>query len=340
MFSELDDFFGKLDEKDNSESIEEIFGTIEEENSEKELLKNELSSEDDVIKSKEIKDDGLNKELLDDLLFDESSMKKKIESAESAELEKSKESVTIPKELFSRLLDLLPDKKEDTRTSVKSNDINVDAFAKVIKDLVSGNSEHSGMVGRPIYMSEIDNDDILSPPALFFSMCQSTIIFDDIKNGRAVMIPIQPVKFSNLLRYQNPKDKEEIIAKCVAVVHSKKQADFIRNHSLFGIKYFEDVRGNSSNITNSFADKLAIAYAKVSSMSESDVHRKIINLDIKVDTMDISILRKKLAERIATNMQNEESVNDQFQRAYEITLNSIGGSSSGVMQKDLSIQTY
>lgn len=175
-----------------------------------------------------------------------------------------------------------------------------------------------GMFAKMLSVEEIPMEDLLPRPVLFFAFCHTTTIYDDVKNGHDINMPFKPVKFAPLLRYEDPVMKGKMITQCCAVVHSKKQAEFIRKHSLFGVKYFEK-REDTKAVSSEYAEKLVRIHSDLSRMSEFEIKQKCINSNIHIDTPDVNELRKKLAKVMAMEQLEEDNkrayqeVNDTFE---------------------------
>lgn len=143
-------------------------------------------------------------------------------------------------------------------------------------------------------------DDYLEYPAVFFSFSSEYAIHADIRNGRESLPPLNDfIKFKRLYRYSRKGAGRavETVAVSQATVRSKTTADWLRNHTLFGIKFFENINDvNSIDVT--FAEKMAEAASRVSSMSDMQVIERSRNEDIPTHT-DLDKLRKELIQKLA-----------------------------------------
>lgn len=94
---------------------------------------------------------------------------------------------------------------------------------------------------RSVSMDEIDPEDVLEDPVLFFCWGSATAIWDDYRNGLAIDTPYKrPIVFYPLSRMRS-KVTGKIQTICFAKVYSKKEAEFVRRHSEWQSKYFQSI---------------------------------------------------------------------------------------------------
>ena len=217
-----------------------------------------------------------------------------------------KDVVTIPVELLESLMEMAKNGKSSNSTEEK--------FEKLVKNLtgaIRDNSEiDTRFLGqRPIPFEEVDKEDILDTPAFFFAHSVSRTIWDDYRQGSAIQIPYgRPVKFKTVSRFltQGNAKNPSFLTVSAAIVHSKKVADFLRNHTEFKITFFEKFT-DGKDITAAMAEKLSVAFNMVSQMSEHEVGAACAREGIAIDTMDFGELRRKLATKRARRMLQSES---------------------------------
>lgn len=236
---------------------------------------------------------------------------------ESSEEQTSAPMSMIPTDLLQQLIAVIGKVTSDNKvdkidTNLLANAI-VDGFA-----MKEGN--RNGVVNRRTYTKDtLPFDDLLEKPVMFFAFCNTTIIFDDVvKGGLTVNTPHHPIVFNPYLRYEQPGQKGKVITQCMALVWSKKQVEFIRNHSLFSIEYFEKL-SDATNYSVDLIDKVVAAYERVKHLNEYQVKQKCIELNINIDTQDFKVLRKKIAHVMAQDIQKAED----FARAMEVEDTSI-----------------
>ena len=175
----------------------------------------------------------------------------------------------------------------------------------------------------PIDVSEIDPDDYVKTPVEFFAWCHSTNIWDDIRQGRPVKTPYRrPIRFKHLYRVVKTSEGRGKIVQsvCRVVLHSKKEIEFVRSHTLFGIKYFE-TSGQASSVDIKKAAKLAEVYQRISKLSPSEINFTARQLhsegykEINLNTLDVDEVRRSVANALA-----EKEIKDTRERYEKIVL--------------------
>lgn len=223
-------------------------------------------------------------------------------------LQFSKEEITS---LISSMNTLLTRLVSD---GAKSATLDTNVIARAIKDgIASANNSTLGRV-RIYESNEIPTEDILETPAVFFSNKVMTAIFDDYKKGIPVQCPFGSIVFKPIARYQSPTDKNKIITQSMAVVWSKRQAEFVRNHTDFNILFFEKV-SHYKDLSTDRLEKVAECYNTVKRYTEFEVQERCIKSGIKIDTDDFTELRKRLAYKMAEThiLASEEFYNKQIE---------------------------
>ncbi len=223
----------------------------------------------------------------------------------------------IPTDLLQQLISVIGKVTSDN----KVDKIDTNLLANAIVDgfsMKEGN--RNGVVNRRTYTKDtLPMEDLLEKPVMFFAFCNSTIIFDDVvKGGLTVNAPYHPIVFNPYLRYEQPGQKGKIITQCMALVWSKQQVEFVRNHSLFSIEYFEKL-SDATNYSVDLIDKVVAAYERVKHLNEFQVKQRCIEMNINIDTQDFKILRKKIAHVMAQEIQKAED----FARLTEVEDSSI-----------------
>ena len=81
------------------------------------------------------------------------------------------------------------------------------------------------------------------------------------------------------------------------ILRSKKEAEWVRNHTLFGIKYFESTK-DAQSVDRIFADKLVEASNMLNGMSQFEVIERAKAEQLAI-TPDVDEVRKRLSYHIA-----------------------------------------
>ncbi len=224
----------------------------------------------------------------------------------------NQEMTMMPTELLQQLIAVIG--KVTTDNKVDKIDTNLLANA-IVDGFAMKEGNRNGVVNKRTYTKDtLPLEDILEKPVMFFAFCNTTIIFDDVvKGGLTINAPYHPIVFNPYLRYEQPGQKGKIITQCMALVWSKKQVEFVRNHSLFSIEYFEKL-SDATNYSVDLIDKVVAAYERVKHLNEFQVKQKCIEMNINIDTQDFKVLRKKIAHVMAQDIQKAE----EFSRVQEV----------------------
>ena len=157
-------------------------------------------------------------------------------------------------------------------------------------------------------VEDVDVKDYLDDPAIFYCYSFSHIVMDDKRWGHPVKTPYgRPIRFKPLYRYVKPGssrfDQEIISMSCVSI-RSKKEADWIRNHTHFGIRYFETPK-EAQTVDRVFADILVEMSNMLNSMSQFEVIQRAKAESVQI-TPDVDDVRKRLTYHLAEKMMKTE----------------------------------
>lgn len=149
--------------------------------------------------------------------------------------------------------------------------------------------------------ADIDKDDYLDTPVVLFCYSHSHICMGDKRFGQAVKTPYDtPIRFKHLMRYKKPgtsRYNDEMITMSSISIRSKKEAIWMKKHTLFGIKYFEDIQEVQS-VSKTFSDKLVETSMHLNTMSEYEVIERAKAEKIEITT-DVDDIRRRLVYIIA-----------------------------------------
>lgn len=150
---------------------------------------------------------------------------------------------------------------------------------------------------------EIDMDDILEEPAMFFAYSTRYSVWDDKRSGQYVATPYQkPIHFQPHLRYlkqgtENTRFGKQFISISQAVVHSKREAEFLRDHTFFGIKFHEKI-GDAIDIEPEVSDAVTRIANRTDNMSQIDVIKQCKNLGLPM-MEDVKVMKRMLVRKLA-----------------------------------------
>lgn len=223
------------------------------------------------------------------------------EKSEDAE----EEFVKLPKGMFDRILSLAEGKQVETKESDLAKLLAL--FTKSQRNPNDGD-KNSNYGMPPITDSNIDPDDVLTVPAMFFSYSFKYAIYDDVRNGRPVAIPVGIVKFNPVHRSVQGGGRYSPAYSnlSIALVWSKKQVEWLKQHSLFGTYFFEN-RDGGKNMTPDEQEVRAKAYSSVQSLQGHQLRARCVNEGIKIDSLDEQGLRAKLVDKITKQLMEENT---------------------------------
>tara|TARA_R110002020_G_scaffold220785_1_gene428732 strand:+ start:12644 stop:13462 length:819 start_codon:yes stop_codon:yes gene_type:complete len=172
----------------------------------------------------------------------------------------------------------------------------------MLEEMRAVNERDNKLVGVRSYSEEeIDVEDYLETPAMFYCYSFSHICIGDTRFGHSVNTPYKrPVRFKPLYRYKKPgtsRYNEEIVSMSCCIVRSKKEADWIRNHTLYGIRYFENTK-DVQTIDRVFADRLVEMSNMLNGMSQFEVIERAKQEGVEVNA-DVDDVRKRLSYNLA-----------------------------------------
>jgi hypothetical protein len=138
-------------------------------------------------------------------------------------------------------------------------------------------------------------EDWMDIPVVFFSYSINFSIHSDVRKGKEIKPPHGAVRFKPVLRTKRQGRKGiEVISVSSIKVHSKAVAEYLRNHSLFGISFFENME-SAMNIDSAWAQKLIEANSAISRLTDAQVISRVRQENLPV-SQDIAAMRKALTE--------------------------------------------
>jgi hypothetical protein len=169
------------------------------------------------------------------------------------------------------------------------------------------------------YVDDIIND-WNEQPSIFFSYSHHFSISGDKKRGIESAPPHGVVKFKPLIRSQRKTGKNtQVISVCSVKVNSQKEVDYLRNHSQFGVRFFESME-NAMSVDVSWAQKLVESNSQIQQLSDMQVIDRSSQEGLTIIS-DISVMRKNLIEHVAKkNIAQEEKLrNNNLRQAVKDT---------------------
>ena len=197
---------------------------------------------------------------------------------------------------------------EETVQIVKENDDVVTVSKSLLEDLQRDIAE---LKKKQIVSSEEEydlRDDYLEEPAIFFSFSTTYGIYGDKRYNQEVSAPRgENILFKKLYRYSKRTSKRglEVVSVSQVVIRSRETAEWLRNHSLFNIKFFESIE-KVQNVNVTLAEKMTEQNAVVSSMNDFQIVERCKSLGIPIVSGEIDHLRKVLVRNLAESAMKRE----------------------------------
>jgi len=120
------------------------------------------------------------------------------------------------------------------------------------------------------YVSELE-DDWLEVPVVFFAFSFNFSIHGDKKRGIESEPPQGAIKFKPLIRTRRKSGKEtQVVSVSSVKVQSKSVVDYLRNHSQYGIAFYENME-SAMNIDSTWAQKMVEAQQSIGRLSDMQV---------------------------------------------------------------------
>lgn len=237
---------------------------------------------------------------------------RKPREAKSNEAPIAEELVTLPKSQFEALMAQM-EERILKKVSTKSNAVGAELL-ETMRDATYSGSSREGL--RPMGLDDFDTDDVLPEPVMFFTYSIGYMVMDDVKQGHAIRTPYnRPFKFTHLFRYERigSRDKKEFMMVSVCKVSSKKELEWLQRHSLYGVKFFEDIR-NVRSIDVEMQERLVEASGEISRLNDHEIVQRALGEGIAAST-DINKMKRSLIQAIAQKRIQEKS--NRIQSTYD-----------------------
>lgn len=190
-----------------------------------------------------------------------------------------------------------------------SSSLSIDDITKIIKATKDSSDGIDKNWEQGIDESQIPVDDYLEREdwVIFFSPCGGTCIVDDRRKGQRVLLPYgkKVIWFQQTIADHIQKGKDmHLLVLSNYVCKSKKEAEWIRNHSLFGFKFFESIEQTiASDVVK--MQRLSRIMSDVQQYSPHNLlqHAKSYNVPVGED---FNAIRYSLAQAMADAEEKRE----------------------------------
>jgi hypothetical protein len=151
-------------------------------------------------------------------------------------------------------------------------------------------------------------DDYIDNPIIFFAYSSNFSIHGDKKRGVSSTPPTGAVKFKTVIRTKRKGRKgTQVISVSSVKVHSKALAQWLENHSQFGISFFKSM-DSAMTVDTTWAQKLVEANHSVQRLSDQQVIARCRQEGVAIGT-DPDAMRKELVAHVAKkNKQRQDDI--------------------------------
>lgn len=195
-------------------------------------------------------------------------------------------------ELKQRLSAPVKEVKKSEAPVMSTQDM-IDAIVKSMAKVTAAKETASG----PIAIENLDPADFVDPGVIFFSFGFLYIVNGDRRMGRVIQSPYgNEIKFTHAVTKKTGQGKyEEIEMWCCYESKSKKEIEWLRGHSLYDNRIFENAN-NLDASKNLKAITMAANMNSINQYTDSNVLSQLKARGEKIDTRDTQVWRTRLAQ--------------------------------------------
>lgn len=156
---------------------------------------------------------------------------------------------------------------------------------------------------------DILDDDYLAEPRIYHCFSSYYAIWDDTQLGKYIPTPYnRPIRFKKLYRFTK-SDKTgrgvQTVSVSQAIVHSKREVNWIENHTLYNIKFAREMKGAEDGDVM-LAEKMVEIANMVSGLDDMAVIGRARSEEINTQTADVDLIRKQLIKKLALDAMSKE----------------------------------
>ncbi len=242
-----------------------------------------------------------------------------VNKSESNEEPKKENSGTMTPEMQESLLKQVAamaekleilEKKNQESPSVGNND-------SLIRELIKSQSQKSTLeqLDNTGYLDTdlIDKNDILSDEEVvrFYAHVSTYVVVDDLRHGVPVRTP-----FGNVIKFEYVASKtsgagknKEIEHSCVYKCKSKKEAQWLKEHTLYGVMFYSS-GSDGMTIDGKKATRMALLMKNLMSLEKHQILSMCQQNGIEM-MEKVSDMRMALANKLSSDVLNREQEADE-----------------------------
>ena len=154
------------------------------------------------------------------------------------------------------------------------------------------------------YVEELQ-EDWLDQPVVFFAFSMNFSIHGDKKRGVESTPPHGAIKFKPLVRTKRKRSRDvQVISVSSIKVNSQIEVDYLRNHSQYGIAFFENMT-SAMAVDSTWAQKMMEAQQSISRLSDMQIIARVQQEGLSV-TNSPEAMRRQLVELTAERAKNQQ----------------------------------
>jgi hypothetical protein len=154
------------------------------------------------------------------------------------------------------------------------------------------------------YVEELQ-EDWLEQPVVFFAFSMNFSIHGDKKRGVESTPPHGAIKFKPLVRTKRKRSRDvQVISVSSIKVNSQIEVDYLRNHSQYGIAFFENMT-SAMAVDSTWAQKMMEAQQSISRLSDMQIIARVQQEGLSV-TNSPEAMRRQLVELTAERAKNQQ----------------------------------
>ena len=241
-----------------------------------------------------------------------------IKSESPEENKKSAPAGIMSAEMQQKLLDQVSSMAEKLDALEKKNteSKSADSSENLIRELTRalGNKGSLDQLDATGYIDAnlIDKDDILSEDEIvrFYAHVSTYVIVDDLRHGTPVRTP-----FGNVIKFEYIASKtsgsgkhKEIEHSCVYRCRSKKEAEWLKEHALYGTMFYSSGKDNMT-IDGKKATRMALLMKNLMGLEKHQIMSMCQQNGIEM-MEKVSDMRMALANKLSSDIMDREKEAD------------------------------
>lgn len=218
-----------------------------------------------------------------------------------------------------QLIELVKQMQQKIADMEKAQTMTPDAIASMLAKFQAEKKNHEGIdYQKGVTAEQVPIDDYLEKPVTFSAPSVGMCIVDDVRKGIRVILPYgkQAIMFLHTATRHVKRDKyTELVTMCSYTSRSKAEVEWLRNHSLYNVVFYETTKGViGAEIQN--ATRVARLLSGLNQMDMPSVVKRTKEYNLPI-TDDVNTMRAALAVKMA-QVETESEQTASHKRLTEI----------------------